>query len=70
MELTEGMASLTGDGETITDMETGASVSIKRDPRPLKVAIPEATTAPDDFFMKLKSRLRFESPAGEEQGGR
>ena len=70
VELTEGMASLTGDGETITDMETGASVSINRHPRPLKLAVPSLRESPDDFFMKLKSRLRFESPAGEEQGGR
>lgn len=71
VELTEGMASLTGDGETITDLEAGATVSIKRHPRALKVAVPTpSVSAPDDFFMKLKSRLRFESPAGEEQGGR
>jgi NAD+ kinase len=71
VELNEGMASLTGDGETIADIETGTTVSIKRHPHPLKVAVPSiAESSPDDFFMKLKSRLRFESPAGEEQGGR
>jgi NAD+ kinase len=71
LELTEGLASLTGDGETIAEIETGLSVSVRRHDRPLRLAVPDLPSeGPGDFFMKLKSRLRFEAPRGEEHNRR
>jgi NAD+ kinase len=68
----EGVATFSGDGDPISNVDPGSKVSVRGHERPLKLAVPDVPgreSAVAEFFAKIKTRLRLETRNGEETSG-
>jgi NAD+ kinase len=68
----EGVATFSGDGDPVSNVDPGSKIFVRGHERPLKFAVPDvpgrqSTVA--EFFAKVKTRLRLETREGEQTSG-
>ena len=69
LHVVEGVATFSGDGDPISNVDPGSKVFVRGHERPLKVAVPDITGRESTvaaFFGKVKTRLRLETRNGEQ----